>query len=213
MSPCRQLCPGDIPGRDAVRTGNGAAPRDRHDLPWIRLLPDGVPDKRCARAGVCGHVHAAVAAHQAHLCKGHRGHQGRAGQARASGDTYCPVIDMALSMALRTCRDSGKSVQKSQGCARMQASVGRAFVLLLPSLLLSGSQESAYTNRHGDSHAQSRNPFVTSVPKRKFLRGAQGEFEEARELIKRMGAENKLMHAILSRGRSLVTNLQVHRPD
>lgn len=54
---------------------------------------------------------------------------------------------------------------------------------------------------------------MTSVSKRKFLRGAQGEFEEARELIKRMGAENKLMHAILSRGRSLVTNLQVHRPD
>lgn len=41
---------------------------------------------------------------------------------------------------------------------------------------------------------------------------AQGEFEEARQLIKRMGAENKLMHAILSRGRSLVGNLQTAMP-
>jgi hypothetical protein len=40
----------------------------------------------------------------------------------------------------------------------------------------------------------------------------QGEFEEARQLIKRMGAENKLMHAILSRGRSLVGDLQGAMP-
>lgn len=36
----------------------------------------------------------------------------------------------------------------------------------------------------------------------------QGEFEEARSIMKKMGAENKLMHAILAQGRGLVGNLQ-----
>ncbi len=46
----------------------------------------------------------------------------------------------------------------------------------------------------------------------RILAAPQGEFEEARQLIKRMGAENKLMHAILSRGRSLVGDLQGAMP-
>ena len=41
---------------------------------------------------------------------------------------------------------------------------------------------------------------------------AQGEFEEARSIMKRMGAENKLMHTILVQGRSLFGKLQEAMP-
>ena len=41
---------------------------------------------------------------------------------------------------------------------------------------------------------------------------AQGEFEEARSLMRRMGAENKLMHTILVQGRSLFGRLQEAMP-
>ncbi|KAK9916344.1 hypothetical protein WJX75_001567 [Coccomyxa subellipsoidea] len=59
-------------------------------------------------------------------------------------------------------------------------------------------------------HLYSRVIEVTKAERAK--RGLRGEFEEARQLIKRMGAENKLMHAILSRGRSLVGDLQGAMP-
>lgn len=45
-----------------------------------------------------------------------------------------------------------------------------------------------------------------------LLRGGQGEFEEARELMARMDGENKLMQHILARGRSLVGELQAAMP-
>lgn len=41
---------------------------------------------------------------------------------------------------------------------------------------------------------------------------AQGEFEEARELMARMDGENKLMQHILAKGRSLVAELQAAVP-
>ena len=41
----------------------------------------------------------------------------------------------------------------------------------------------------------------------------QGEFEEARSIMKKMGAENKLMHAILAQGRSLIGKLQEAMPS
>ncbi|CAK0754435.1 hypothetical protein CVIRNUC_002297 [Coccomyxa viridis] len=44
-------------------------------------------------------------------------------------------------------------------------------------------------------------------------RGLQGEFEEARSIMKKMGAENKLMHAILAQGRSLIGKLQEAMPS
>ena len=44
------------------------------------------------------------------------------------------------------------------------------------------------------------------------LLAAQGEFGEARSIMKRMGAENKLMHAILAQGRSLIGKLQEATP-
>ena len=42
---------------------------------------------------------------------------------------------------------------------------------------------------------------------------AQGEFEEARSIMKRMGAENKLMHTILVQGRSLFGRLHEAMPS
>ena len=41
---------------------------------------------------------------------------------------------------------------------------------------------------------------------------AQGEFEEARAIMRRMNAENKLMHTILVQGRSLFGKLQESMP-
>lgn len=41
----------------------------------------------------------------------------------------------------------------------------------------------------------------------------QGEFEEARSIMKKMGAENKLMHSILAQGRNLVGKLQEAIPS
>ncbi|CAL5227480.1 g10457 [Coccomyxa viridis] len=43
-------------------------------------------------------------------------------------------------------------------------------------------------------------------------RGLQGEFEEARAIMRRMNAENKLMHTILVQGRSLFGKLQESMP-
>lgn len=41
----------------------------------------------------------------------------------------------------------------------------------------------------------------------------QGEFEEARSIMKKMGAENKLMHSILAQGRNMVGKLQEAIPS
>ena len=41
----------------------------------------------------------------------------------------------------------------------------------------------------------------------------QGEFEEARSIMKKMGAENKLMHSILAQGKNLVGKLQEAIPS
>jgi len=42
--------------------------------------------------------------------------------------------------------------------------------------------------------------------------GAQGEFEEARAIMQKMSAENKLVRTILAQGRSLFGKLQEAMP-